>query len=142
MELGVDLAFLPPHSSNQSQALDFEIYAVQKAEARRIKPSPDLHPQTHQLVRILNDYMKTCCQNNITGAFPRAGIITCWSPEHKEILATVDPERATEVRHWKLGKDRIPLRIARSPSPAGSADEDDEEDQREKARTICLSGRQ
>jgi hypothetical protein len=67
-------------------------------------------------------------RNNITSPFRRAGIVTYWSPEHKEILATVDRESATEVRHWRLGKDRISLRTARRSSPAGAPGEDDEED--------------
>jgi hypothetical protein len=81
-------------------------------------------------VKMLNGYMKTCCPNNITGAFQRAGIATYWSPEYSEILARVDRESATEVRDWRLGKDRIPLRTARTFSPEDAADESDAEYER------------
>jgi hypothetical protein len=126
MELGVELAFLPPHTSDQIQPLDLGIFAVQKIEASRTRPSPDLNPQTQQLVKILNGYTKACCPNNITSAFRRAGIVTYWSVEHKEILATVDRETATEVRHWRLAKDRITLRSAGRPAPLPITGEDGE----------------
>jgi hypothetical protein len=41
--------FLPPHMSDQTQALDLGVFALQKAEASQIRPGPELNPQTCQI---------------------------------------------------------------------------------------------
>jgi hypothetical protein len=129
MELGVDLAFLPAHSSDQTQPMDLGVFANQKTEAARTRPSPELNPQTKQVVKMLNGYQKACCPNNITGAFRRAGIITYWSPLHNELLAKVDRTTADRVRHWShLGKDRITLRSGRRIERGEEGDEAEAEE--------------
>jgi hypothetical protein len=76
MKFGVELGSLPPHSSDQTQALDLGIFAIQKDEAARTRSSSRLNPQTQQLVKMLNGYHKACCRNNITSASRRACIVT------------------------------------------------------------------
>jgi hypothetical protein len=66
---------LPAYSSAGLQPLDLGIFAVQKTEAKRVRPGTGLGPQTVHVLKILNEYRKTAvCTNNVTSAFVRSRI--------------------------------------------------------------------
>jgi hypothetical protein len=108
-DLGMIPVFLPPHSSDQTQPMDLGIFAVQKVEAKRIRPSDKLNIQTRQVIKVVGSYMKACIPNNITSAFRRAGILAEYSPRHGALLARVAREEANCVRDWAYQAARVPL---------------------------------
>jgi hypothetical protein len=72
---GIISVLLPAHSSDQPQPLDLRIFAVQKTEAKRVRPGTGLNPQTVQVPKILNGYRKAAvCRNKVISGFVRSGI--------------------------------------------------------------------
>jgi hypothetical protein len=118
---GVIPQFLPPHTSDQTQPMDMLIFARQKQEAARTRPEDGLNAQTRQIVKMINGYEKACCANTITSAFRRAGIITQVG-EGGYVIAMVNRECATGVRHWNLEKHRIHL-VQHEPEEDGTEEE-------------------
>jgi hypothetical protein len=49
--LGTITAFLPPHSSDQTQPMDRGLFAVQKFESKRIRPPDKLNVHARQGVK-------------------------------------------------------------------------------------------
>jgi hypothetical protein len=104
---GVELVFLPAHTSDQTQPLDLGVFGTQKAEASRIHPHQNLNSQSQKICKALCGYHKATTRPNIIGAFRRAGIISYWSDEHNCLLAKIQREEAKNVRHWTFNKSRI-----------------------------------
>jgi hypothetical protein len=106
---GLNLNYLPAHTSDQTQPLDLGIFAILKAESSRIRLAPAVNPQTSQLAKMLSGMIKACTPYNILRAFRSAGICCRWSSKHNSLVSFVDKDEAGKVRHWKLNKDRFAI---------------------------------
>jgi hypothetical protein len=94
---GVELVFLPAHTSDQTQPLDLGIFGTQKSEASRIHPHNNLNVQSQKIYKALCGYHKATTRPNIISAFRRSGIIANWSNEHNCLLATINRNEAKNV---------------------------------------------
>jgi hypothetical protein len=113
---GIVPAFLPPHSSDQTQPLDLGIFALEKAEAMRIRLPDDVTAQTRQIVKAIGGYLRACVPNCVVSAFRQAGIVSDWNPIRQHLVATIDREASTRIRHWNLNRTRIPIeQLANDP---------------------------
>jgi hypothetical protein len=106
---GIELLILPVHTSDQVQALDLGIFAVHKMETRRVHTHLDLNDQTTKLIKMLCGFQKSTSGTKVIGAFRKAGIMSRWDDEHRELVWFIDREKASDVRHWNQTKRRIPL---------------------------------
>ena len=71
---GIQVIFLPPHSSDQTQVCDLGLFGNMKGAQSRIHPSKEMSIQTQQIIRIISAYHACCHPFAITSAFRRAGI--------------------------------------------------------------------
>jgi hypothetical protein len=110
---GIHPLVIPPHSSDQVQALDLGMFAIMKAESARIYAHIDFNAQTKKLVKMVSGWQKATTTVNIIKAFRRAGIIAVWNPEVNALVCRIDRAAASEVRHWNGEKHRIPIPIER-----------------------------
>jgi hypothetical protein len=106
---GIVPFFLPPHSSDQTQPLDLGIFGLEKAEATRIRVPDDVTPQTRQIVKAIGGYLRACLPNCVVSAFRQAGIVSDWHTTHNALVARIDREATTRIRHWNLSRTRIPI---------------------------------
>jgi hypothetical protein len=118
---GIIPVLLPPHSSDQLQPLDLGIFALQKAEATRMRPGQGLNPQTVQVLKILGGYGRATCPNIVISAFQRGGIETYLrdvysgpndSGSYLGFVKTVriNREKATKVRQYDIPGKRVNVR--------------------------------
>jgi hypothetical protein len=113
---GIVPLFLPAHSSDQTQPLDLGIFALEKAEAMRIRVPDTVSCQTRQVVKATGGYTRACLPNNVISAFRQAGIVSQWCSEHNALIAKVDRETTTKVRHWNLNRSRLAIADIQTPS--------------------------
>jgi hypothetical protein len=106
---GIEYIFLPPHSSDQVQPMDLGIFAVQKMEAARCRPSASLNPQSKKIIRMVDGYFRATCPDNVIGALRRAGITCEWDSAKHCLIAKVAREGAGSIRDWHFSKVRIAI---------------------------------
>jgi hypothetical protein len=95
-------------------------FAVEKTEAKRVRPGTGVNPQTVQVLKILNWYRKPAiCKNNVISVFVKLGIEQyiwdIYAADEKTLIGfvtmvTVNREKARKVRHWKIEGKRINVR--------------------------------
>ena len=106
-EEGIVCVFLPPHTSDQLQACELGLFALQKRWTSNIQIEGDLNRQTKQVIRIVDSLRMAGTFKNITGAFRKAGLVT-FLDDDLNLLVRVDVRYASAVRHLQ-GDDTIPL---------------------------------
>jgi hypothetical protein len=106
---GVPMLRIPAHTSDQVQLLEVGLFALHKSESRRMQTLLDLNVQTLKLIRMLCDFQKAATPINVIGAFRRAGILSQWDGHAGTPRCFVDRTQATELRHWRQSRNRIPV---------------------------------
>ena len=106
-EEGIVCVFLPPHTSDQLQACDLGLFALQKRWSSNIQIDGDLNRQTKQVIRIVDSLRMAGTFKNITGAFRKAGLVT-FLDDDLRLMVRVDTRYASAVRHLQ-GDDTLPL---------------------------------
>jgi transposase len=101
--------YLPPHSSDQTQAMDRGIFAVEKIKAQQCHPPKELNPQTRQVIKILTGYYQACAPKNVVHAIHAAGITTQYDEERKMLMAKVSVDKANNIRFDpnRVGRSRV-----------------------------------
>ena len=94
----VDLAVIPPHSSDQVQPLDLLLFSLSKRSISNIRKTEGLSPQTNDIIQLLSSIQSASTTYNIIKSFQRGGIITHFDGN---LICSVDLERATKVRHYQ-----------------------------------------
>jgi hypothetical protein len=61
------------------------------------------------LIKMLCGFQKAVTGINVIGTFRKAGIMSRWDDEHRELVYFIDREKASGVRHWNQTKRRISL---------------------------------
>ena len=97
----------PPGSSDQIQALDLGIFGIQKRIKSGIRKNPDIDPQSDDIRKIVNSFIRAVMPENVTSAFHQAGI--SFDCDEKGFYYTViDMEQARAVRHTEHKHYEIP----------------------------------
>ena len=86
---GINVIFLPPHSSDQLQPLDVGIFGNQKAAQARIHCHAPMSQQTQQVIRAVSAFQAVAHPYAITAAFRKAGISTCWRDGNVYVEVTI-----------------------------------------------------
>jgi hypothetical protein len=97
-DAGVVPIFLPPHSSDQTQALDLGIFGIQKMAMGRIHPPEWLTPQTQILMKILGAWQAVTTPPNVVSAFSQMGLSMHWDAEHQCNCVRVVRDLARKLR--------------------------------------------
>jgi hypothetical protein len=108
---GVIVIMLPPHSSDQTQALDVGMFAIHKAVMRRVFAPNWLSNQSKQIYRMLGAWQAVSTPPNIISAFKQVGIHVEWSDDHKTLLTRVDPSTARRLREPRTPEEAARHRI-------------------------------
>ena len=93
---GVRLLYLPPHSSDQTQACDLGLFGNLKSAQSRIHAPEEMSTQSRQLVRIISACQATCHPLAVTSAFRRAGISNFF--HNGRVYSRVTPSTCSAIR--------------------------------------------
>jgi hypothetical protein len=74
-DLNLQVYYLPPHSSNQTQPLDLGLFHIHKARIRRVKLDADDSLLVDRICAIYNSWQASATALNITRAWEAAGAI-------------------------------------------------------------------
>ena len=99
-EANIILMFYPPHTSDQLQPCDLGLFGNQKRWQANISVDKTLNIQTRQVIRILDALRMAATPKNIAGAFRKSGIVNIYDASSGRLVARVDRQCATEVRHF------------------------------------------
>lgn len=99
-EANIILMFYPPHTSDQLQPCDLGLFGNQKRWQANISVDKTLNIQTRQVIRILDALRMAATPKNIVGAFRKSGIVNTYDASSGRLVARVDRQCATEVRHF------------------------------------------
>jgi hypothetical protein len=122
-DAGVVPIFLPPHSSDQTQALDLGIFGVQKTAMGRVHPPEWLTTQTQILAKILGAWQAVTTPPNIISAFSQMGLSIHWDYEHNCNCVTVQRQLARKLRSPRTDQELKDMK-KRLPLGVGEKDED------------------
>ena len=94
---GIVVVFLPPHSSDQVQALDLGIFGNHKSAQSRIHPAPGLSRQSQQVIKAVSAFQAIAHPYAVTSAFRKAGL----TPIHHDgrFVVEVTPWTTNSVRN-------------------------------------------
>jgi hypothetical protein len=62
-----------------------------------------------KLIKMFCRFQKAATGSNVIGAFRKAGIMSRWDDEHRELVCFFDRVEASDARHWNQTKRRISL---------------------------------
>jgi hypothetical protein len=96
---GIRMLAIPPHTLNQVQPLDLDLFAFYKSESCRVQPHLDLNAQTTKLIRKLCWFQTATTAVNVIAAFRRAQIVSRWDKHAKNLRCFSDRSQAAEIRH-------------------------------------------
>jgi hypothetical protein len=83
---------LPPHSSNQLQALDLSIFGVTKRHLARVNRMEGLNVQSKHIAQVVCAFMAAAVPVNIVQTFRNAGIVLVVADN--QLFCKVEPARA------------------------------------------------
>jgi hypothetical protein len=89
---GVTPLPLPPHSSNQLQALDLSIFGVTKRHIQRINRMENLNIQSKHIAQVVCSFMAAATPVNVVRTFRNAGIVLVVG--NTRLFCRVDPTQA------------------------------------------------
>ena len=95
----VDLAVIPPHTSDQIQPLDLLLFAIAKKNVSRIHPNKELSSQSQDILKVFSGMQSASTVINIVNSFRLAGVTVQYNG--KELIAQVDIKEAKRVRHYQ-----------------------------------------
>jgi hypothetical protein len=92
----IELVFLVPHSSDQTQPVDVITFSVLKGHFARARVARVNRPQSRQIVRMLGSFYEAAAPHQVVEAFMSMGLI----PEERggEMYLTVNMPGARRVR--------------------------------------------
>lgn len=96
---GIEISQIPPHSSDQVQALDLCIFAIAKASIPKFRPDKDYNIQTIEVIKLISACQSVSTTFNIKKSFQRAGISTSYN--NPFLITTVDINHCDRVRHFE-----------------------------------------
>jgi hypothetical protein len=102
----VEVLFLVPHASDQTQPLDLLTFALMKQRYSASKFQRLTNPQSNQVVRILGAWFAASAPHHNVEAFMSLGLIPF--RESNCCFLRVDRERARRVREWPRTSGGIP----------------------------------
>jgi hypothetical protein len=109
----IDVLFLFPQPSDQTQPLDVLTFALMKRHFSGSRFSRLENPESNRLVRILAAWSELSAPHHNIEAFLRIGLVLFEEPLRSgEYYLRVQPEAARCARRWrglKEGGDRAPL---------------------------------
>jgi hypothetical protein len=83
---------LPPHSSNQLQALDLSIFGVTKRHLARVNRMEGLNVQSKHIAQVVCAFMSAAVPVNIVQSFRNAGVIL--AVVDNKVFCKVEPRQA------------------------------------------------
>ena len=95
-ESGIRLLYLPPHSSDQTQACDLGLFGNLKAAQSLINVPGGMSLQSRQVIRIISAFQATCHPLAVTSAFRRAVISNVL--RHGHLYSVVSPGTCSAIR--------------------------------------------
>lgn len=100
-EEGIEVIFLVPHTSDQTQPLDLGIFSIQKSITQNQSKVPQgLKGQNARLYKILNGIFKALTPMNCCAAFRQAGLVPIEDFEEGSSFIEVRRGCARAVRHY------------------------------------------
>jgi hypothetical protein len=97
---GIIIKLIPPHSSDQCQALDVSMLGLFKNRKMRTRLSiPNLDKQSEEIIKTLTAWQTVATPMNITKTFDRVGIKKMLNGGNIEIV--IDRSHTVKVRHWQ-----------------------------------------
>ena len=108
-EENVVLMFYPPHMSDQLQPCDLGLFGNQKRWQPNISVDKTFNIQTRQVIRILDALRMAATPKNIVGAFRKSGIVNTYEVHWGRLIARVDRQCATRVRHFNNPEGDLPV---------------------------------
>jgi hypothetical protein len=105
-EGGIEVLFLLPHASDQTQPLDLLTFALMKQPYSASKFKRLTNPQSNQLVRILSGWFAASAPHHNVEAFVSLGLIPF--EESGQFFLRLDQEQAWRVREWSRTSGGIP----------------------------------
>jgi hypothetical protein len=87
---GVVVHSLPPHSSDNTQPLDFGLFGLTKQAVRRVRTDSEKTAQSNQLIRMLCAWHVAATPRNVIGSFRRAGLVVYWDARQERLMARVE----------------------------------------------------
>ena len=111
-KLNLQVKWIPPHSSDQTQALDLGLFGIQKQIAQNLKNSKELSKFNNRLSKALQSLHQASTKKNIVSAFNSAGITRLpGESADSPIIIQVDRRKARAVRHFKRKDNENEVKI-------------------------------
>ena len=112
----LSVAIFPIHPNLNSLptniALDLGIFGIQKQIKARIRSNYDVDPQTDDIRKIVNSYIKATTPDNVTSSFYQAGI--GFDTNDKGFFTIINIEHARAVRNMEHTSYEIPANMRTS----------------------------
>jgi hypothetical protein len=93
---------LPPHSSDNKQALDLGLLGITKQALTKVRPDPEKSAQSNQLIRMLSAWYVAATPKNIVRSFRGSRIVVRRQDDRGCLLAEVVPEEADQAQELHL----------------------------------------
>jgi hypothetical protein len=97
---GINVKPIPPHSSDQVQALDLGIFGTFKRYYTRPLSVHVTSRQTGQAIRMCNAWIEATVPHVIVGAFRRSGLVPIQG-ENGLFYLQIERNQARQLRHWR-----------------------------------------
>jgi hypothetical protein len=92
----------PPHSSDQTQAVDLGLLGITKQALTKVRPDSEKSAQSNQLIRMLSASYVAGMRRNIVGSFRRSGMFVRWQEDRGCLFAEVVSEEADRAQELYL----------------------------------------
>jgi hypothetical protein len=96
------LHVLPPHSSENKQALGLGLLRITTQALTKVQPDSEKSEQSNQLIRMLSAWYVVATPRNIVGSFPQSGIVVRREEGRGCLLAEVVSEDADPAQELHL----------------------------------------
>jgi hypothetical protein len=96
---------LPPHSSNQFQALDLSIFGVTKRHILRMNKTENLNVESKHIAYVVCSFMSAATPVNVVQTFRNAGVVL--AVEEVRLMCRVDLTQARCLLKRLEAEDRV-----------------------------------
>ena len=108
----LEIKWLPPHTSDQTQALDLGLFGIQKNKSQNIKNCDGLSKFNNRINKALQGLHQASTQRNIVSAFKSAGITRIpGETSDSPIILQVNTAEARAIRHLKRKEHETAVNI-------------------------------
>ena len=99
-EDNIQIIYLPPHSSDQTQALDLGVFGFQKRVSRfRVQPPQNFSPQSQNIIKVISAAYRSTDPFSTASAFRQSGIVLEYTKDHTQNVKVLRG-CARSVRHY------------------------------------------